>query len=101
LTSFVTWTIQKQIKNRSNQNKPTPISSNTLKNVSFKMIFYGSDLILDFGIFGPFFHLCSGDFSLNFLSFSLNAQGFNHKRWGYPRELNSQQPPEEEWTTIN
>jgi hypothetical protein len=27
----------------ANQNKPTPISSNTLKNVSFKMIFCGFD----------------------------------------------------------
>jgi len=32
---------------------------------------------------------------------SCKSCGVNHKRCGYPRELNRQQPPEEEWATIN
>jgi hypothetical protein len=43
MISFKTWTIQKPIKNRSSQPKLMTISSNKLKNVSFKMISCGFD----------------------------------------------------------
>jgi len=42
-TSVKTWTIQRQIKNHSNHQKPMQISSNTHKNCLFKMTFYEFD----------------------------------------------------------